>query len=688
MKYKMHTLLVLCLVIAGAVFAGGCLSADKDDDLNNVGMTSFKSEKELQNYLENSGSLNYLSSTSSASSSDSSAKVTAEVPQAVMPEEEADIAVNEAGVSGGGEYGDYSQTNVQIAGVDEADIVKTDGKIIYYTPNLYYPTNVTLHNDSKYPYYTYDTYRMTFIINALPAATASIISNITETGGSLYLADDLLITISTAYKESKIIAYDITDPAAPKVAWEQEYEGYYVDSRLIGDKLYFVASEYGGILPLTFMGRELAYSDCYYPYGPDIIRPDADVTYFITKLDTKTGDNDKTIALIGSYSTIMFVSGDNMYLTNYYYPDTQLMYLDFVESNGSNYLPSDTMRYIKKVMGYDLSTRIKYMAVSEAVGNYTTNMTEDEYTNFSESFYKDYNAYSSALIIEAEKTTITKINLETFDVASGFVPGRINDKFAMDENSGYLRVISTVGDNYRTEESTLRSTVSILNAEMETVGTLDNVAAGEYIQTTRYIGNTLYLMTYTDGDPFILIDLSNPESPSVLGEMKLEGTYSYIYPISDTLLVGFGYTGDWRDWRTKLSLYDVSNPENPVELDVFYFNADEYVSVYDYHGFTWNAARNLMIVSGSDTAYIFEIKDNEITLMKEDIHKDSYVVRSVYIGDNLYVFSNLEIHIYSMTNWQRMNTISIEQPVYPDYGTIYPTHDDPIYPTRDEPVYA
>lgn len=675
MKYKMHLLFVLCLVVAGAVFAAGCLSADKETkDLDNVGMTSFKSEKEMKTFFEQigtSGSRNVYSS--------SYTKTSVEMPEAAM-----DDAAN--GESGGG---DYSTTNVQIAGVDEADIIKTDGKIIYYTPSLYYTKNVVLHEDEKYPYYTYDTYQMTLVINALPAATASIISNITETGGNLYLADDLLITISTNYKNSSIVAYDISDPASPQKAWEQEFEGYYVDSRLIDDKLYFVANEYGfSVFPIMYMGKELAYSDCYYPYGPDIIRPDADVSYFVTKLDTKTGDADETIALIGSHSTILFASGDNLYLTNYYYPDTQLMYLDFIESYGSDYLPSDTIKYIKKVLGYDLSTRIKYMAVSEAIGNYTADLSEDEIENFYNTFHKDYDAYASDLIIKAEKTTITKVNMETFEVVSGVVPGRINGKFAMDEKDGFLRVLSTIGDSYRTEESTLRSMVSVLNTDMETVGTLDNVAEGEYIQTTRYVSDTLYLMTYTDNDPFILIDLSDPESPSVIGEMKLQGNYNYIYPISDTELVAFGTTGDWRDYRIKMSLYDVSDPTKPVESDVFYFNPDEYASVYDYHGFTWNSAKNLMIVPGSEHAFIFEIKDGQINLMKDDYHKDGHVVRSVYIGDNLYTFSEKEIHVFNMTNWSRVQVIQIEQPVYPDYGLIYPTHDEPIYPVHDEPVYG
>ena len=679
MKNHIKILLLLGLVLGAALLVSGCLSADTNKE-SDVGMASFKSEKEMNSFFGkitgSDGYSPYLSYSSGKGASMDTA-----MPQA------APMAVNEAAVSDDSGRG-YSGTNVQIVGVDEADVVKTDGKIIYYTPSLSYTRNITLHNDDKYPYYTYDTYQMTLVINALPAETASIISKITDTGGNLYLADDMLITIGTGYKDNKIIAYNISNPSAPVKAWEQEYEGYYTDSRLVDGELIFVSQEYGfGVFPITYMGRELAYSDCYYSFGPYISRPNADVTYFVTKIDTKTGSVDETIALISSYSSTIFVSGDNLYLTNYYYPDTQLMYLDFVQSNGSKYLSPDVTRYIKKVMGYDLSDYIKYMAVSEAVNEYVNTLTDDGRIKFYDTFHEDYNAYSADLILKNEKTGITKINLETFDVVSGSVLGRIDGKFFMDEKDGFLRVVSIVGDNWRTNESTLRSMVSVFDDEMKVIGTLDNVASNESVQTTRYVGNTLYLMTYNDADPFILIDLADPTNPFISGELKLQGTYSYIYPISDDLLVGFGNTGDWRDWRTKLSLYDVSNPRNPIELDSFYFNPDEYANFYNPHGFTWNAERDLMIVPGSEYAFVFEIKE-DITLMKVDQHKNAYVSRSVYIGDSLYTFSDKEIHVYNMNNWQRVNTISIEQPVYPDYGLIYPTREDPIYSIHEEPVYS
>lgn len=667
MKTGIQTIAVLGLVLVAALFVSGCLSSDKDaKDLDNVGMMSFKSDKEMKAYLEN------ISAGNSRLSSDTSAIYTKNT-MTVAEEAGADTAAEAPQASGG--KGDYSTTNVQIAGVDEADLIKTDGKIIYYTPNLYYPTNVTYHADEKYPYYTYDTYQITYVINALPAETSSIISDIVETGGSLYLFNDTLITIKTGWEDSRIVAYDVADPASPVKLWEQFYDGFYTDSRMINGTMYLVTREHDvGVYPVMYMGKEVAAADCYYPYGPGIILPDTDVSYFVSKVDLQTGSFDKTVALMGSYSTILFASDDNLYLTNHYYPDTHLMYLDFVTENGKDYFPSDVMRHIKKVTDYDLSDRIKYMAVSEDIGNYFSTLDENTSSELSEKFYNDYNTYSAALIEEAEKTTITKISMESFDIVTGFVPGRIISQFSMDENGGNLRVVSAKGDNRGAEESQTKTVVTVFDSDMEVVGTLEGLAAGEEVRSTRYIGNTLYITTYAENDPFLVVDLSDPENPKELGKMQLTGSYSYLYPINDTLIVGFGTSADWRDWRIKLSLYDVSDPIKPVELDTFYFAPDEYTNIYDYHGFTWNAARNLMIVPGAGHAYVFEIKDGEISLVKDDDHGDASVLRSVYIGDNLYVFSDKEVHVYDMNSWQRVQVIPITQPVYPTCDPIYPIH--------------
>ncbi|MCL2863339.1 MAG: beta-propeller domain-containing protein [Methanimicrococcus sp.] len=678
MKIHLKTIAVLCLVLASVLVVSGCLSSDKDSkDFDNVGMTSFKSEKEMQAFLSNivgsgSGSGPRAPTAPGSTSNDMAATAVAESA-------ESPASVGGSSHLGGGDS--YSTTNVQIAGVDEADLVKTDGKIIYYTPHTYYPSNITFIDDVRYPYYSYDIYQITYIIDALPAATASIIAEIVETGGNLYLFNDTLIVIKTGWENRSIVAYDVSDPAFPVKAWEQSYDGYLSHSRMVDGKLYLITQEYGiSHYPIMFRGAPIAYSDCYYPYGPSLIMPNTDSAYFISKIDVETGNFDKTIALIGNYYTTLFASGTNLYLTNHYYPNTQLMYLDFVVQNGSNYFPSDVMSHIRKVMGYDLSDYIKYLAVSEAIGKYYDSIDSDDPWAAYSQFSNDYNAYASALIVETEKTTITKVCMESFDVVSGFVPGRVHNQFFMDEGDGSLRVLSAKGDNWWGDRSTT-AVVTVFDSNMEVIGQLDGLAYGEYIQSARYIGNTLYITTYSDADPFLVIDLSDKENPKLLGNMKLTGSYSYLYPINDTLIVGFGSTADWRDWRPKLTLYDVSDPTRPIELSTYYFDRNEYASLYDYHGFTWIPDRNLMVVPGYNNAFVFQIKDGSITLVKkEDTNNLGYIVRSVYIGSNLYFFSNQQVHVYDMDSWRLVRTISIPQPVYPDYGLIYPvgTEERPV----------
>jgi inhibitor of cysteine peptidase len=161
-----------------------------------------------------------------------------------------------------------------------------------------------------------------------------------------------------------------------------------------------------------------------------------------------------------------------------------------------------------------------------------------------------------------------------------------------------------------------------------------------------------------------VIDLKNPQEPTVLGELKIPGFSTYLHPLNDTHVIGVGSTGNWR-WRSKISLFDVSDVTNPIELDIYTFK--QHVPMNNHHAFLWDPDRNLMVIPVYEHAYVFEVKNNKFSLVKDDYHKRSHVQRSLYINDYLYIFSTSEIRVYDQNTWKCVNVISIPQPVNPNY---------------------
>ena len=682
---KLKAIFVLGLVVISALAISGCLSngpTAKMDEINNIGTTSFKSEDEMQIFFNNipqNSRGNAVGGTTNSSTMvmDSAPASNTTVPAPTSAPPASDSASppssppsESSSLRESNSSDRYSQTNVQVAGVDEADIIKTDGKFIYYSPGLNYPVNVTLNEESKYSYYNYDTVQKTFVIEALPPEAAYILSNIPDVGGSLYLTKDTLIITNS----QTLTAYDITNPSAPQKMWEQNFDGNYVDSRMIGDQLYFVTREYRVQYPVVYLGNTISYQDCYYPYGPGIIQPGTNVTYFVSSVDIKTGSFDKTIALIGSYNTILYASENHLYLTNYYYPNTQQIELHFIQEHGDDYFPADVMNDVRKFMSYELSDSVKSIAVQERIQEYfSTLIFNDGSNNARTRFYNDYNKYAEPIINEGERTTITKIDLETFSVKSGFVYGRIHDQFSLDEYNGYMRAIATAGNNWRNPLRPQETSVYVFNDDMDVVGRLSGIAPREDVKSSRYVGDRLYLVTFEQIDPFFVIDLSNPEKPKILGELKIPGYSTYLHPINETLVIGVGYADNGRS--SKIALFDVKNVNKPIELDTYTFSNRSFF-LDDYHAFLWDAEKSLMVIPGYEHAYVFEVKNNKLSLIKDDYHKESLVKRSIYINDYLYIFSTSEVHVYDQDTWQRLNVISIPQPEYPNSYSPYPY---PVY---------
>jgi inhibitor of cysteine peptidase len=342
--------------------------------------------------------------------------------------------------------------------------------------------------------------------------------------------------------------------------------------------------------------------------------------------------------------------------------------------HGSEYFPADLMNEINKIMGYDLNDYIKYMAVKDQIYVYASLLDEEDAQNINiNRYYSDYSNSSALLIDEYEKTSITKIDFKTFSVKSGFVHGRIDNRFSLDEDNDYLRVVATSGRNRRSSISQTEASVYIFDSKMDVIGKLTGLAPREDVKSSRYAGDKLYLVTYERIeriDPFFVIDLSHPEKPTVLGELKIPGFSTYLHPLSETLIIGVGYIEE-NGLSSKIALYDVSDVNKPIELDTSTFGTEEYVSLSDPHSFLWDPDKNLMVIPSYEHAYIFEVKNSKISLIKDDYHKGSSVQRSIYINDYLYIISSSEVHIYDQNTWQLVNVISIPQPIDLDYR-VYP----------------
>jgi len=155
-------------------------------------------------------------------------------------------------------------------------------------------------------------------------------------------------------------------------------------------------------------------------------------------------------------------------------------------------------------------------------------------------------------------------------IASGEVQGRLLNQFAMSEYNGDLRVATTT-DNWGNFGDQSESTVYVLRpkgTDLEQISSISGLGKGEQIQAVRFIDDIGYVVTFRQTDPLYVIDLSDPASPVLAGELKIPGYSAYLHPVGDGLLLGVGQdaTDEGRTTGTQLSLFDVSDPANPQRI--------------------------------------------------------------------------------------------------------------------------
>ena len=530
---------------------------------------------------------------------------------------------------------DFSGTNIQVEGVDEADMVKTDGKFIYLASG-----------------------KRVFIVKAFPPGDAEVLATLEldREASDLFINGDKLVVISSPqiyyywgpmdimppeeYElNTHIWVYDVSDRSSPKRDRTVSVDGYYTSSRMIGDYVYAITGQPAvlnitePVLPIIRSGNytcEVESTDIWYANNTDYYYGYTN----IVAIDVQDPESEITheTYLMGSSSTL-YVSRANIYLT-------------------------------------------------------ASGWVQDEVSGW-------------------ETTKIFKINVDEESityVAEGVVPGRVLNQFSMDEHEGYFRMATTNGHVSRSGSSTSNN-VYVLNASLGVVGSLEGLAPGEDIYSARFMGNRCYLVTFKKIDPLFVIDLADPEDPTVLGKLKIPGYSDYLHPYDENTLIGVGKeTEEAKEgefaWHQgiKISLFDVSDVENPRELAKIEVGdrGSDSPALYNHHAFLFSRARNLLVIPILEAqideddfagevppnfygdfvyqgAYVFDVSLEGIKLRGRVTHIDDdsllksgfwfeseyEVERSLYIEDNLYTISQGRIKINDLGTLEEVKTIEL-----------------------------
>ncbi|HEX6221187.1 MAG TPA: beta-propeller domain-containing protein [Acidimicrobiia bacterium] len=204
--------------------------------------------------------------------------------------------------------------------------------------------------------------------------------------------------------------------------------------------------------------------------------------------------------------------------------------------------------------------------------------------------------------IEADAPDGPKTEIHMFDisnpdltsyVASGFVEGYLLSQFAMDEHEGMLRVASTTTPSGWRGGSDSESRVTVLRPIADglvRVGMVDGLGATEQIYSVRFMGDVGYVVTFRQTDPLYTIDLSDPRNPEIVGELEIPGYSAYLHPLGEGLLMGVGQdaTDDGRVLGTQVSVFDVTDSSDPIRLDTFTLSEGTNSEVeYNHHAFLY-----------------------------------------------------------------------------------------------------
>ena len=564
------------------------------------------------------------------------------------------------GKGGGAEPERVSETNVQVSGIDEPDIVKTDGKEIYFSREYQYwwGGSVIMEERILPP----EIQNKTDIIKSFPIDDLAIDSKI-DKSGNLLLSGKILIIFSG----DKIYGYDVSNSKSAEKKWEisLESQNYLVGARLYNNKLYLVTKNQINevhpcpLKPLTADGVTLTIecADIYHP----ILPVPSDSTFVTMAVDPSSGKVENKTSFIGSStSSVIYVSENAIYVTYSYFESIIKFFSGFLNAKAKDICPSWFVEKINKLESYDISQSAKLTEFQVLYQQYLNSLSSDDRLRMENEVTNRMSDYLKEHQRELGKTGIVKIALSDLVIkANGNVAGSPLNQFSLDEYQGNLRIATTVGQNWWGLPISMSgaesvSDVYVLDGDLSVQGSVKDLGKTERIYSVRFIEDKGYVVTFRQTDPFYVLDLSNPKNPQLKGELKILGYSAYLHPITKDKILGIGKEGS----QVKVSLFDVASPADPKEQDKY--TLDEYWTdiLNTHHAFLLDEKHQIFFLPGSSGGYIFSYKGNHLTMVKAV--SEISAKRAIYINDYLYIIGDNKIIVLNELNWERVKELELE----------------------------
>jgi uncharacterized secreted protein with C-terminal beta-propeller domain len=533
----------------------------------------------------------------------------------------------------------FSNTNVQEVGIDEPDLVKTDGSRILVVANGAFHVvdlkgaapalvgTIDLGDDNFQPSEILVSGNRVLVFGTAGGFRKGLIAPNARVGGIVGdIAPD-----SFGRQSSTITELDLSVQTAPRVVKRLEVEGDYLTARQIGSVARVVVRSYPQELPFVYPQNQSGEARA-------------------KELNQQTVRESKLEDWLPLYR-LVDASGKQL-------QEGQLAQCTNVE------MPTEFAGFgTLSVLTFDLAKTIGNGDAVSILSNGDTVYASDKNLYVATTSYIEPDEQQTK-DFSAEYST----SIHSFDIsgskpaaynASGTVPGHLLNQFSMSEYDGHLRAATTNGAPWGAGTD---STITVLQRDgdrLDRVGQVSGMGKGERIYSVRYVDATAYVVTFRQTDPFYTVDLSNPTAPHVVGELKIPGYSGYLHPIGTKYVLGIGQDANaqGRVSGTKVSLFDVTDLANPTEIATWKQANSNTQAEYDHHAFLYWDERKIAVLpvfanNGTSAAVILSIDPQkgitEVGRISQP--QSSPIVRSLVAADQLWTVSTDRLQANSFTN--------------------------------------